>query len=87
MLAFIKFNGNLSTRKSLLCVSSSKERSASSFPEKRVVTKPSSFPGFFSFHFLREKPGDGTERHGTARDGTARDEALIDPRGAMREYI
>ena len=75
MLAFIKFKGNLSTRKSLLYVSSPRERSAGSFPEKRLVTKPTSFPGLFSFHFLREKPGDGTER----------DEVVIDPRAVMRQ--
>ena len=65
MLAFIKSKGNLSTRKSLLYVSYPRERRAGSFPEKRLVTEPTSLSGLFSFHFLREKLGDGTGRDGT----------------------
>ena len=67
MLAFVKFKGNLSTRKSPLYASSPRERSAGSFPEKRLVTEPTSLPGLFSFHFLREKLGDGTGMDGTGR--------------------
>ena len=71
MLDFIKFKGNLNMRKSLLYVSSPRERNASSFPEKRLVTEPTSFPGLFSFHFLKEELGDCAQ-------GTGRDEVVID---------
>ena len=67
VLDFIKFKGNLNMRKSLLYVSSPRERNASSFPEKRLVTAPTSFPGLFSFHFLKEKLGDCAARDGTGR--------------------
>ena len=67
----LSLKGNLSTRKSFLYASSPRERSAGSFPEKRLVTEPTSLPGLFSFHFLRESLG-------TAREGTGRDEVVID---------